>query len=95
MNNLVDFNVFQGKIEKYECKCQKMDMYFNKTDARCWAAVINPNKENIFVIHQVNKYEMGDASFDVLSSEKITTDIDPEDIYQTVELLLNDRQPSK
>jgi hypothetical protein len=87
-NQLIEYGTFQSKVEKYECKCQKLDVFYGKADSRCWTAIINPNKENLFVTYHINRYDIGDSSFDVLSSEKILLEIDPEDIYQTVELLL-------
>jgi hypothetical protein len=90
MSNLVDYSIFQGKIEKYECKCYKLDIFFNKGDSRCWTAVVNPNTDNVFVTHHINKSDLGEATFDVISSDKIITDVDPEDIYQTIELILKD-----
>lgn len=92
MTNLIEYSVFQGKIEKYDCKCYKLDIYFSKADSRCWTAVVNPNKDNIFVTHHINKNDLGESSFDVISSEKIITDVDPEDIYQTIELILNNKE---
>lgn len=92
MSNLIDYSIFQGKIEKYECKCFKLDIYYSKGDSRCWTALVNQNTDNIFVTHHINKYDLGESSFDVISSEKIITDIDPEDIYQTIELILNNKE---
>lgn len=89
MSNIIDYAIFQSKIEKYECKCQKLDIYYNKSDSRCWTALINPDTDNVLVTQHINRYDLGDTSFDVLSSEKNITDVDIDDIYQTVELLLH------
>ena len=89
MNEIIDYGVFQGKIEKYECKCEKIDIFYSKADSRCWTAIINPTKECIFVTYHINKNEYGDSLFDIVASTRSMTDVDNEDIYQTIELLLN------
>ncbi len=92
MNEIIDYNVFQGKIEKYECKCDKLDIYYNKGDHRCWTALINPTKECIFVTYSLNKNEYGDSGFDIIASNCSMFDVNSEDIYQTIEPLLIKKQ---
>lgn len=89
MNEIIDYGIFQGKIEKYECKCEKLNIFYNKADIRCWTAIINPTTDCIFVTYHINKNEYGDSGFDIISSGKSVFNIDSEIIYQTIEIMLN------
>ncbi len=88
-NPIIDYATFEAKIEKYDHVCRKLEISFNKADSRCWTAIINPNKENIYVTCHANKWEYGDRLFDILASGKIVLDVDPEDVYQTIDLIIN------
>ena len=88
-NPITDYPTFEGKIEKYDHTCKKLEISYNKSDSRCWSAIIQPNKENVFVTCHANKWEYGDRLFDIISSSKVVFDVDPEDIYQTIDLIIN------
>lgn len=85
----VDFPSFSGKLRKQECVVQKLDLSFNQADTRCWSALINPGSDNIIVTFNVNRYNVGNKYFDIMSSERIISDVYVDDIYETLEMLLN------
>ncbi len=84
----ISYEVFQAQIGKFNYKSTKLDVVFNTSDHRCWAALISPEKENIFVVHSVNKYDLGDSYFDIITQDKLITDVDLEDIYDELGVLL-------
>ena len=84
----MDYNSFAGKIRNSDCSVTKLDLVYNHTDCRCWSALVNQGKENIIVTYSVNRSEFGSQVFDILSSNKILTDIEPEDIFDVIELTL-------
>jgi hypothetical protein len=88
MSEIIEFPIFQGRVEKYNCKCEKLEIYYNKADTRYWTAILNKGKDNIFITHCVNKSELGDNCFDIVCSGKVTLNVEPEDIYETVETLV-------
>ena len=85
----MDYNTFAGKVRNADCFVTKLDLAYNQSDCRCWTAIINQGKENIVVTYSVNRSELGSQAFDVFSSTKILTDVEPEDVCDVVELMLN------
>jgi len=85
----MDYNTFAGKVRNSECSVSKLDLVYNHTDCRCWSAIVNQGKDNIIVTYSVNRSELGSQSFDILSSNKILTDVEPEDICDVIEYMLN------
>lgn len=85
----VDYGVFAENIKKYHLTCSKLDIAYNVSDSRCWTALVNPEAENLLVTFHVNKYNLGDRYFDILSSTKSVSDIFVEDIYDSIDLIIN------
>ena len=88
----LDFASFKSKVGKYEVDVVKLDLAYRLHDPRSWTAIINPGKENLIVTYFINRSDYRDRSFDVLSSGRNILDIDPEDVYQTIELLTKKTQ---
>ena len=84
----LDYPTFLGKVRQYECQVQKLDLVYHQSDHRCWSAVINPGKENIIVTYGINKYGPGTRFFDVVTSDRVHTDVYQEDVYPMLETLL-------
>lgn len=84
----ISYEVFQAQIGKFNYKSQKIDVVFHTADHRCWAALISPEQDNIIVVHSINKYDLGDIFFDIITQDKVITDVEPEDIYDEIGVLL-------
>lgn len=84
----MDYHTFAGKARGPNCSVTKMDFLYNQSDCRCWSALINQGKDNIVVTFSVNRSEYGVQLFDVFSSKRIFTDIEPEDIFDVIEMVL-------
>ena len=85
----IDYATFNSKITNYGCICEKLDIMFNVADHRCWSAVVNPNGENIIVTFHINKHQLGEKYFDVLTQNYVYEDIYTDSIYDLIESLLN------
>ena len=85
----MDYNTFVGKVRNANCSVVKLDLSYNHADCRCWSVIINQGKDNIIVTYSINRNEYGSQTFDVFSSNKILTDIEPEDICDVIDLMLN------
>jgi hypothetical protein len=85
----MDYNTFAGKVRSAECSVSKLDLVYNHTDCRCWSAIVNQGKENIIVTYNVNRSELGSQAFDIFSSTKILTDVEPEDVCDVIEYMVN------
>jgi hypothetical protein len=83
----MDYNTFAGKIKSADCSVSKLDIVYNYTDCRCWSAIVNQGSDNIVVTYNVNRSELGSQAFDIFSSTRILTDVEPEDIYSTIEYI--------
>jgi hypothetical protein len=83
----MDYQTFAGKVKNSNCSVLKLDLVYNHTDCRCWSAIINQGKENIIVTYSVNRSEHGSKEFDILSSNRILTDVDPEDVCEIIEYM--------
>lgn len=84
----MDYNTFAGKVRSAECSVAKLDLVYNHTDCRCWSAIVNQGRDNIIVTYNVNRSELGSQAFDIFSSTKILTDVEPEDVCDVVEYML-------
>lgn len=85
----MDYNTFAGTVKKSDCTVTKLDIGYNQIDCRCWSALINQGTDNIIVTHSVNRSEYGTQCFDIFTSTKIITDVEAEDISETVDLLIS------
>jgi hypothetical protein len=83
----MDYHTFAGKVKNSNCSVLKLDLVYNQTDCRCWSAIVNQGKENIIVTYSVNRSEHGSREFDILSSNRILTDVDPEDVFDIIEYM--------
>ena len=97
MNNQIettDFLTFQQKVGKYELTTQKLDILYKQTDPRAWTAIINPLTNNIIVTYFINRHDLGDRNFDIISSNKNYYEIETDDIYQTLDLIVKAENPT-
>jgi hypothetical protein len=56
--------------------------------------VINPDTQNIIVTYVINRTELGDQGFDILSSKHIITDVPLGDIYDVIDDLTSRNFPT-
>jgi hypothetical protein len=84
----MDYNTFAGKVRSADCSVSKLDLVYNHTDCRCWSAIVNQGSDNVIVTYNVNRSELGSQAFDIFSSTKILTDVEPEDVCDVVEFML-------
>lgn len=87
--NYIDYNTFASRARKNDLHVTKLDISYPIADTRCWTAIINQGTDNVLVTLNVNRYQFGNQYFDILSSSKTITDVYVEDVYETLELLLN------
>ena len=85
----MDYSTFAGNLKKTNASVAKLDLAYNHTDCRCWSAVVNQGAENIIVTHSVNRGEHGAQNFDVFTSTRIITDVEPDDIFDTIDMIVN------
>ena len=85
----MDYNSFAGKLKKTNCTVTKIELSYNQGDHRCWSSLINKDTDNIIVTHSINRYDFGTECFDVQSSSKFLMDVETDDIYDTIDLLLS------
>jgi hypothetical protein len=88
----MEYSKFADNVKKIDCSVIKIDIAYNQSDSRCWSALLNQNKDNIVVTHHLNKYDYGTQTFDIFSSDKIITDVETEDLYDTLDLLIKREQ---
>lgn len=86
---IVEYKTFEDNIKRYELTSTKLDMIYNISDHRYWSAIINFGKENILVTFHVNKSNIGNRYFDLISSDRVITNVLVEDIYDTIDMLIN------
>lgn len=92
--NYIDYQTFAGRIKKSDLDIYKLDTSYPTADTRCWTALINQGTDNILVTFNVNRYQPGNQYFDILSKDKVITDIYVDDIYDTIDLLIKPKTPS-
>jgi hypothetical protein len=85
----MDYNTFVGKLKKYNCSVVKSDILYNQTDCRCWTAIINQKTDNIIVTYNINRSDLGSQHFDIISSNKISTDVEIDEVYDFIDVLIN------
>ncbi|HRO65918.1 MAG TPA: hypothetical protein PKU78_06850 [Candidatus Dojkabacteria bacterium] len=90
MSRIVDYNWFVTQAKKHELDIVKLDVIYPMTDTRCWSAVINPNRDNVIVTFNINRYNVGNGYFDILSSSKNIVNVYISDIFETIETVLSD-----
>jgi hypothetical protein len=83
----MEYHSFAGKVKNANCSVTKLDLVYNQADCRCWSAIVNQGNENIIVTFNVNRSELGSKEFDILSSNRILTDVDPEDVCDIIEYM--------
>lgn len=96
----LDFTTFKSKVETLGAKVQKLDIIYNQSDSRVWTAIVNPQNEVIVVTGHINRvllndpneFKMGHKSFDVLSSSQTNINVHPEEIYDTITDLLEEKE---
>jgi hypothetical protein len=85
----IDYNTFASKLRSEDLTVQKLDVSYSMADTRCWTALINPETHNLIVTFVVNRHQIGNHYFDILSSKRILTDIYTNDIYEAIDALLD------
>lgn len=88
MPDLLDFATFANNLAKFETKTYKMDIYYPKGDSRTWTALLNAGTDNVLVTYHINKNSYGEHSFDIVASDSIFVDVDPEYVYDTLDGVL-------
>ena len=84
----MEYSTFTGNLKKSNCSVTKLETIYNQADCRCWSAIINQGSDNVIVTHSVNRYSQGTQLFDVFASSKIVADVEPEDVFDTIDLLV-------
>ena len=90
----IDYKTFASRMKKNDIRVFKLDTTYAMADTRCWTALINEGTDNILVTFNVNRYAIGNQYFDIMSSKKIITDVYVDDIYDTIDLLINNQIPT-
>lgn len=91
----MEYLKFADNVKKIDCSVLKLDVAYNHADSRCWSALLNQGKDNIVITHHLNKNDYGEQLFDILSSDKIITDVELEDLYDTLDLLIKRDQSTE
>lgn len=91
----MEYTKFADNIKKLDCTVSKLDISYNQADSRCWSAIINGLSDNIIVTHHINKHDYGTQLFDIFSSKKIMTDVETEDLYDTIDLLIKRQETTE
>jgi DNA-binding sugar fermentation-stimulating protein len=94
-NETLDFPTFKGKLGKYDITASKMDIYYKQHDPRAWTAIINSGVENILVTYFINRNDIGERNFDIITENKSYKEVEEEDIYQTIDLLVKKTPPTE
>lgn len=81
----MDYNNFAGRLKNTNLTVQRLNISYPEIDTRCWTAIINKSTDNIFVTYNRNRYDLGTNLFDIVSSDKTLTDVEVEDIFDTIE----------
>lgn len=71
-------------VEKCGLKPKRLDINYAEFDSRCWTAILGKDNINILVTYHVNRTELGDKSFDVLSSKYPIMGVSVGDIFDTI-----------
>jgi hypothetical protein len=90
----MEYKSFAETVIKYDCVVTKLEISYIHADPRCWSALVNQGSDNILVTHNINRSSHGEQLFDVFSSTKILTDIEPYDVYDVIELMIK-RTPTE
>jgi hypothetical protein len=85
----MDYNTFAGRLKNTNLTVTRQNISYNQADTRCWTAIVNKGTDNIIVTYNVNRYEQGTQYFDIVSSSKILTDVEPDEILDTIELIVS------
>jgi len=89
----IDYQTFASKLKSDGYTVQKLDCVYPIQDTRCWTAVVNPGEENLIVTFIINRYNIGNHYFDILSSSRSITDIYSSDIYDVLDSILKKPLP--
>jgi hypothetical protein len=84
----MDYPTFANNIQKTHT-IQKLGLIYNYTDTRCWTALIDRGVSNVLVTYHVNKYELGTQYFDIFYSGNVLSDIETDEIYDTLDMILD------
>ncbi len=84
---VLEYSDFIKNLAKYNTEAFKLDIWYTRADSRCWSVVINPGLDNIIVTYHINRRHLHDESFDILSSDKIYHDVEPESVFDVIDLL--------
>ena len=85
----MDYNTFANNLQKSGFTVNKLDIVYTYADTRCWSVVINPESDHVIVTYNINRYDIGTQLFDIFYSKAILTDIEIDDIYDTIDLITN------
>ena len=83
----MDYNNFSGRLKNTNYTVTRQNISYNQLDTRCWTAIINQGTDNIFVTYNVNRYDIGTQYFDIISSNRILTDVEVDDVFDTIEYI--------
>ena len=87
----MDYPTFANNVQKTH-SIQKLDLIYNYADSRCWTALIDRGVSNILVTYHVNKYELGTQYFDIFYGDSVLSDVEIDEIYDTLELITTGRE---
>lgn len=82
--NYIDYQSFASRIRSNGSSVTKLDFSYSIADTRCWSAIVNQGTDNIIVNFVTNRYQLGNQYFDILTSNKVITDIYTDDIYDVI-----------
>lgn len=91
--NYVDFQTFASRLRSNGLKVLQLDYTYSFADVRCWSALINQGDDNIIVHFVVNRYNIGNKYFDVITENKVYTDVYVDDIYDLITNLTKEPLP--
>lgn len=83
----MDYKNFSENIRSSGYDLLKLDIVYPQVDCRCWTCLINQKTDSVLVTYAINREFLGDMKFDVFSSNKIMTNIDPSDIFTVIDTL--------
>jgi hypothetical protein len=85
---ILSYEDFVRNLANVSARPQKLDIYYNKVDSRCWSALLNQGTDNVIVTFHLNKDHLGHQCIDIMSSSRTMIGIEPEYVYDIIDELL-------
>lgn len=77
-------------LTENEVPYSQMTWKHSRSDCRVWTMNIDPGKSNIFLVYYVNRSDLEDNGYDILSSQGTYTGLDSDSVLDKVfELIHN------